>query len=95
MSEADQEIVNEASYEELLTGKKTEKKTRKPDPTKDPRWHAVRGLTYSMNIMSGRIERAYKDGFQEYHIATFYTLTIRQLAEKKNRLIAEIHKVGP
>lgn len=37
---------NEQVYEELLLGKPK-------DPTKDPRWHAVKGLKYALNITIG------------------------------------------
>lgn len=94
MSDAEQEIVNEQSYEELLTGKKTEKKTRKPDPTKDSRWHAVRGLGYSINILSGFRTRAIERDIPfERHIILYCDFTIPPLVDKKNRLITEIHKV--
>lgn len=96
MSEVDQEIVNEESYAELLTGKKPEKKTRKPDPTKDSRWHAVRGLGYSINILSGFKCRAMDRNIPlEGHIILYCNFTIPPLVDKRNRLIAEIHKVAP
>ena len=91
MSENDQESINEQSYEKLLLGESGKKK-RKPDPTKDKRWHAVKGLGTSINILKGKRNRAYLVYKIEplLHVIQYYNLKINELQERKDDLIASI-----
>lgn len=93
MSESEQEAVNEQSYEQLLIGNK-EKKTKKIDKTKDSRWHAVKGLGYSINILCGFQSRAiHRDMPQEFHIILYCNTEIPRLIDKKDKLLKEIHGI--
>lgn len=58
MSEIDkaQEQINEKSYKDLLIGSRP----ARIDPTKDPRWHAVHGMSMSINILVGKMEKMKK-----------------------------------
>lgn len=85
----DQEKINEESYKELYLGKKQ-------DPSKDSRWHAIKGLGRSIGILSGVLEKA-KSGYyfgcnyeETQQIIDFCTKQIPLLGDKKERLKHEV-----
>lgn len=86
MNDTEQEIINENSYKELLTGKKG----------KDPRWHSVKGLGRSINILSGVRNRSsyqmIQQGQPTQHIIDYCDFTDKILRDKKDRLKKEIHE---
>ena len=48
---------------------------------KDPRWHKVKGMTISLHIIRGRVEK----GYQENHLAT-------KIHYERDQLIKQINK---
>ena len=50
-------------------------------PNKDPRWNKVKGMTFSINIIHGRM----KKGFLERHLAT-------KIHYERDQLIKQINK---
>lgn len=91
MDEPEQEVVNEDSYSSLLLGNEVQKPK---DPTKDSRWHAVRGIGYSINIAKGELEKIkiiVKNPERLDKIIAIYNEEFTKMYDTKERLKDEIH----